>query len=379
MKCSLYIHIPFCLQKCAYCDFYSVTSQFHSIKKRYFSSLAVEIEDKVKRFGIDAWSTIYIGGGTPSILSPSEIISLTELINKSAPDTAIELSEWAIEANPEDITSEWLSAASQGGINRLSVGIQSLQDETLSFIGRRGSVKTTLSALDLISKEWKGEVSFDMISGLPFQTATTLKEDLSLLCGFSPHHLSLYSLTLDEATPLYAKRASLPTEETEHRMWQEARDLLEQKGYRQYEISNFAKEGHESKHNLTYWRMGNWCAIGPCASMTVSDRDAGIRETNVCDLPAWLENPISAHETEQLSRIDCMKESLMMGMRLSDGLDKKAFRNRYNCDILDVAGATIQAWVSRGHMYNDESTVRLTKDGLFLLNRFLAEAFQELE
>jgi oxygen-independent coproporphyrinogen-3 oxidase len=327
--------------------------------------------------GLTEWQTVYIGGGTPSLLAPEEITTLCENINL-APG-----GEWTIEANPEDIRPQWLSACETGGVNRLSLGIQCLEDAVLERIGRRGSRKQSLEALRLIRDRWKGELSLDLISGLPGQDSSTLISDIETLDSFSPNHISLYALTLEEGTPLArwahtpAMGIHIPDEDESADIWIAGRDALEQRGYEQYEVSNFARRGFESKHNLVYWRMGNWVGCGPGASGTVWEGDRSQRRTNPANLGAWLQDPLGVAEREELSREDTIRENILMGMRLREGLHRPFFTGRFGIDVVHLIPKTIEKWTHRGDLVVEPVRIFLTREGLLYLNSFLQDCLEE--
>ncbi len=407
MRPSLYVHIPLCLKKCSYCDFFSVPidrfargmvsvcgEEFErgtdtvDASNLIVSNLIREIEDSVDRHDVTGWHTVYIGGGTPSLLTPGDVARLGEAIlsipsRRPATVTGNGLPvEWTIEANPEDITKEWLEACSDAGIGRLSVGIQSLDARALALAGRRGNRETNLRAADLIGRHWEGSVSYDLISGLPGQDANVLREDLRAVVSWKPDHVSLYSLSLEEGTPL-ERMVSLdpsliPGGDEQADIWVSGRDYLEECGYRQYEVSNFALSGRESLHNLVYWNMGTWLGLGPGASGTVSHGETSTRFTNRKDIDAWIGNPSGIRESEEVGRIETIEEVILMGFRLARGLERGGFKSRFGVDILDCIGATAAHWRDRGLLNLDDSRIALTRDGLLFLNRFLSECLGEL-
>ncbi len=390
MNPSLYIHIPVCVRKCDYCDFFSVPlAQFpangrnESLLEPLVKGLIDELSLKKTEFHIDGWKTVYIGGGTPSLLSPENILLLCAAIAVNRKPSSANFIEMTIEANPEDLTPEWLAACMTGGINRLSLGIQSMQDCQLVGVGRRGSRMANLAALELVREVWKGSLSLDLISGLPGQTAETLTRDILEILSYKPEHVSLYSLTIEEGTPLEKKlKASvlpgLPNEDEGAALWIMGRDLLEKNGYMQYEISNFALEGHESAHNQTYWNLDSYIGIGPGATGTIAAGDCAFRNTNTCDSILWLNSPGKIFETEQLSRKECIQEVLLMGMRLSRGISRDRFKDRFKTDIMDLIERPVRDWKKRGLLEFDGHYIRLNRSGLLLLNRFLSDCMEEL-
>jgi len=375
MKPSLYIHIPVCLKKCDYCDFFSVPGIGGQKLSRIVQALRNEIADREKKHARDGWKTVYIGGGTPSLLDPGDITLLCESIRTDG--------EWTIEANPEDLTLEWLEACRSGGINRLSLGIQSMDDEVLSGVGRRGSRSANLAALGLVREFWTGRLSLDLIAGLPGQTRIGLESDIREIVSFKPDHISLYSLTIEDGTPLERRLSgenppAVPDEDESAALWVAGRDLLEAYGYRQYEISNFARDGAESAHNMSYWHLEPYIGVGPGAAGTVNTLDTAERFTDLTDIEKWLDNPLSSFETERLSREECIREYLLMGMRLASGISRKDFKVRFGTDILELTGKTVSRWKDRGFMVECPDRIALNREGLLFLNRFLSDCMEEM-
>ncbi len=381
MNPSLYVHIPVCLRKCDYCDFFSVPGIAGTKLSAIVRALAAEIAAREKTHAPDGWKTVYIGGGTPSLLSPADIAFLCGSIRPQAGGT--KCPEWTIEANPEDLSADWLASCRAGGINRLSVGIQSMDDAVLSAVGRRGSRKANLDALRLVRDVWTGSLSVDLIAGLPGQTRDGLETDIRELLAFSPDHVSLYSLTVVEGTPLSARLSgaqppAVPDDDESAALWLAGRDLLSAAGYRQYEVSNFARSGAESAHNMTYWHLEPYIGVGPGAAGTVNSGDTAARFTDVQDIDRWLENPAGSFETEYIDRASCIREFLLMGMRLASGISRKRFKDRFGQDILELTGKTVVRWQERGLAETGEDRVALNADGLLFLNRFLSDCMEEM-
>ena len=387
---SLYIHIPFCLKKCDYCDFFSVPiSSYKKYTKaeahlsHFIASLKQEILLRQKQNGDKPWETVYIGGGTPSLLTPYEIISLCSEIHSIHSVYPDKYTEWTIEANPEDISAEWLSACQSAGINRLSLGIQTLNDDILAKIGRRGSRKTSLHTLELLHTCWKGQVSVDLISGLPGQKIPILFDDINTICDFAPQHVSLYALTVEDNTPLGSKLrkgqiSDMPQDNEADNLWINGRDLLEKKGFRQYEVSNFAVPGAECRHNMRYWHLETWYGVGPGASGSIFSKDTAYRYTDCTDMDTWKLNPADSEIPERIDRATCMTEYILMGFRLREGISKRRFKDCFTTDILDVIGDTVGKWQQKELLFQNKSSIALTKDGLLVLNSFLLDCMEEM-
>jgi oxygen-independent coproporphyrinogen III oxidase len=382
MNASLYVHVPYCLKKCDYCDFYSVPLSRDNVFSPYIETAAKEISLRKRIFGVDRWSTVYIGGGSPSLLKPLDIRALGAAIRKDLAYDGDEAPEWTIEANPEDVTAEWLHACEEAGINRLSLGLQSLRDPALAAIGRRGSAASNLEALELAASDWKGRLSVDFIAGLPVLTDGELVEDLRRTLDYGPDHVSLYSLTIEEGTPLHgrirAKAIAMPDEDAATAQWIAGRDFLESGGLRQYEVSNFARPGFESKHNLTYWALRSYVGVGPGATGTICRGKESFRYTDNRDIEAWTRDPIAHAEEESIGQTDTLAEAIIMGFRLSRGLDRKAFKDRFGVELSAVIGKTATKWQHKALLEISETRMNLTQEGLLVLNRFLVDCLEEL-
>ncbi|ULQ59998.1 radical SAM family heme chaperone HemW [Brucepastera parasyntrophica] len=382
MVCSLYIHIPFCRKKCDYCDFFSVVpgKTDSTLFSGYILSLEKEIYARRSSFRIEGWKTVYIGGGTPSLLSPHNILELGRIIRLDGVLRLDEGIEWTIEANPEDITAEWLEACAAAGISRLSLGIQTLNDDSLIALGRRGGRKSSIRALELVQRFWKGEVSLDFISGLPFQTEAVIESDFAAVFPFDPDHISLYSLTIESGTPL-AKQGhqSLPDEDRSADLWLAGRKILENAGYRQYEVSNFAKPGRECRHNLTYWNMESYIGAGPGAAGTIITPEGAVRFENCKDIQKWSGNPAESFITETIDTHTAIIEFLLMGMRLAAGIDCGEFERRFKTGVFQYIGGTLSRWEAKKLLRLADGRIALTGEGLLYLNSFLTECIYEIE
>ena len=346
------------------------------------AALAKEIACRKKEFDIEGWKTVYIGGGTPSLLSPKELYALAEPLG--SPRAGLEGTEFTVEANPEDLTAEWIDACKSAGVNRLSLGIQSMSDESLVAVQRRGTATSNRRALELVAKNWNGRLSLDLISGLPGQTAQRLSRDIEELVSFGPDHISLYALTIEEGTPLEAMLADparlprIPDEDEASDLWIMGRDLLEKNGFIQYEVSNFAKPGAESRHNTTYWNLETYFGAGPGATGTVITGDTSIRRVNTTDIGRWIDRPETSFDIEHISREDSIKEAIIMGMRTISGINREKFRARFGADVVGLIPATIDAWIRKGLLKVKGDSLALNRDGLLFLNKFLADCLVEL-
>ena len=377
---GLYIHIPFCTQKCRYCDFYSITQKedfrpYHP-NPQFVERLLQDVRFFKERYAIEAWKTVYIGGGTPSLLHPDDIRTLANGIREGQKPP---VQEFTIEANPEDIHPEWLAACSEGGINRLSIGVQTFDNDVLAVNGRRGSKEKTITALETIKRRWQGELSCDLIAGLSGQTAQSLAGDVRRLIDYRIEHLSLYGLCSED--PLSDTREDFIAE-----LLRENTALLTENGYIRYEVSNFSyRDKHRSLHNQIYWNMDPYVGIGPAACGTLIYEDSGggfiaaERFEGSKDIDKWMtavDRP-SVYSYEHIGRNTFLEEVLMMGFRLSEGINRAAFARRFGADITAFIGETLSRWEKYGQCRIEADRVYLTEEGLLFLNRFLVDAISE--
>ena len=396
---SVYIHVPFCAHVCDYCDFYSLKiNPQNSIIDLYIKKILEHFEIIINKYNITNIPTIYFGGGTPSILGSDRILFLLNSIYKLLTNYSIKKpSEITMEANPEHCDELFLKTIKQAGINRLSIGVQSFNKASRKAVNRAGNTRLLPEKLENINKFFShnssNTFSIDLISGLPLQDEKTFIHDIELALYYKPVHVSLYSLTIDPLTALgkriQAGQLELPSQDKADRLWLLGRELIEQTGLKQYEVSNFCFPGKESLHNLRYWRMENWLGLGPAASSTIiNDKTAaGTRITNNASLGRWLKKnqSIEANSiTENLDTQALDKETLLMGFRLLNGPDIFLFNKRFGKSIKDIIPKTIKEWQAKGLLLTckealDMDRIALTGDGLLLLNSFLVDAFLELE
>jgi oxygen-independent coproporphyrinogen-3 oxidase len=381
---SLYIHVPFCAGACDYCDFYSVAIKGEDSRIwRFIDVLLEEGTRLLETFMPESIPTLYIGGGTPSVLGAAGIDRLLAGLSGRIAAFAPPPQETTVEANPESCDEAFLAAAREGGVTRLSLGVQTFHGPSRLAVNRIGGITPT-GHLSIAASYFPDALSVDLISGLPFQDERVLLDDISAVLACAPAHVSLYALTLDpETTPA----APLPRGDEADSLWLCGRDALEKAGYGQYEVSNFCLRGRESRHNIRYWRMEGWLALGPAASATIvnDETGSGFRYTIPPDVDRWLEaggcgfSEDSGYRplVEELDSVSRIKETILMGFRYIEGPDEDLFCRRFARGIEDCIPKTIAAWRSRGLFRKDKCA--LTKSGMLLLNRFLVEAFGELD
>ena len=329
---GLYIHIPFCLSKCHYCDFYSSTSV--SIVSDFLNALFKEMEMYRNRF--KAFDTVYFGGGTPSLLSPKQLKDILITVQKNFDLTAN--TEITIETNPADLDQSSLESMRRMGINRINIGVQSFDEKVLPFLGRRHSAKQAISAIEASRKGGFENIGLDLIYGVPGQEMNSWLNTLRQAVAFSPEHLSCYQLTLEAETPLGIRyRAGeflMPGEELQYQFFVKTSQFLEDAGYVHYEVSNFARGmEHASKHNQKYWDHSPYLGLGPSAhSLQNNCRwwnhrsvDQYIGAINAGNLPV--------EETEVLTMEQMRLEALYLGLRTKKGVNFEDFKNRYRYDL----------------------------------------------
>ncbi|GMO21430.1 MAG: radical SAM family heme chaperone HemW [Termitinemataceae bacterium] len=380
MTASLYIHIPFCLKKCDYCDFYSIP--IHDTENNidaYLLQLNHTIQQQIKHFCITYIPTIYIGGGSPSSLGAKKLEVFLQKLQTVLPNAP---NEFTIETNPEFTNADFLSACNNNGVSRISMGVQTFNESSRTSVGRLGNSFLLHERLALLSKKYSQNFSVDLISGLPFQTEKIVCDDIKSVLQYKPAHISLYDLTIEKNTKLYKNvntgKIFLPSPEESETIWLSGRDFLEQYGYEQYEVSNFCfDQTKRSLHNIRYWRMENWIGIGASASGTIINdtNGTGQRITFAQDVKKFIK---SAQPTiEQLDKTNLLKDSLLMGFRYLEGLDDQLFKMRFGKNVFDLIPQTLQTYQKKGYIQSDK--IALTKTGLLFLNTFLRSCFSELD
>ncbi|MBI9107054.1 MAG: radical SAM family heme chaperone HemW [Spirochaetales bacterium] len=395
MKTSLYVHIPFCSAKCRYCDFFSIplnekTGQGESenLQKNLLDGILSELKIRLSELVPKKIETIFIGGGTPSSIKPelldNFLTGMEELLLGLIGDDA----EISIEANPESCSVDFLDVLSNHRINRLSIGVQSFDLKTLKKIGRASFPENIYDTVAGIRASWHKNLSLDIISGVTADYMDDIEKALSL----SPEHLSVYSLTIEEDTPLYDdllnSRIQPPDEELQAESMTSVSAFLEKHGFYKYEISNFALAdpafSNECRHNLMYWNMQSYIGIGPGAVSSLYFDDRKIRITNTVDLDLYiscftdgLRAPLTCRTTEVLSKFDFLLEHYLMGIRLKKGINPDIFRARFAHGPEYFIPETLSKWQASG--LTGPGCCALNEDGMLLLNRFMSEVWDELK
>ena len=371
---GLYLHIPFCIQKCGYCDFLSAPAGREE-REAYVQALEKEIRSYGDFAGGYRVSTVFVGGGTPSCLEASQ----TERIFEVVKDTfEIErMPEISMEMNPGTVTKEKLQAYKNCGINRLSIGLQSVRDSNLRLLGRIHTYEEFLESFRLAREAGFQNINVDLISSLPGQTEESWREELKTIAELSPEHISVYQLILEEGTTFYEKYAAhpelLPDEETSRAIYQATEEVLGQYGFHQYEISNYAKEGRECRHNLKYWERDDYLGLGLGAASMVRN----IRMNNTGDMKTYLEKcgepKTMRTDVQFLEEPRQIEEFMFLGLRKTRGISKKEFRRVFGRDIELVYEKALKKLFSSGMLLEKKDRLYLSKEGVLLSNAVLSE------
>ncbi|NNF47264.1 MAG: radical SAM family heme chaperone HemW [Desulfofustis sp.] len=371
MNC-LYLHIPFCRKKCSYCSFNSY-ADFDSLHPRYRRALSTEISTGPELEG--PLETIFVGGGTPTVLNFEDLAALLGACReKYGFDADAEVS---IEANPESVDYQILSVLRGEGFNRLSIGIQSLHDNELNTVGRIHDGAMAKKAVIEAGRAGFKNLSIDLMYGLPGQSAKSWHETLQGALELGPRHLSAYQLSIEEDTPFHRMVEEgdllMPAEDLVVEMDKITRKLSAHAGLQQYEISNFSQPGYECRHNLNYWRNGEYMGYGAGAVSFVG----GVRDKRVADpldyCQAVEQGGELIVEKEALSTIDSYKETVVMGLRLNSGISESRLERRYGLDLREVYGASLDDLVDRGLILYDGVHLVLTETGRRFTNQVMAE------
>ena len=363
---GIYVHIPFCKRKCAYCDFISFSGKARLIEK-YVEALKREI-NKCKIGKEDYMvKTIYFGGGTPSFIESKYIVEILEAIKEKF--NISKNAEITIEINPGTVTEEKLKDYYEVGINRISFGLQSTNSQLLKLVGRIHSYSSFLEGYNLAKKTGFKNINVDLMIGLPVQTLKDVQKDLSRIIELNPEHVSVYSLIVEEGTRIEEKIKNkelyLPSEKLERKMYWEVKKKLEEAGYIHYEISNFAKAGYESKHNLSCWNQEEYLGFGLAAHSYFNN----VRYSNTDDFDEyfdWPENSKIIHERQ--TDEDKQKEFMLLGLRKIEGVAISDFKNKFIENPIYLYRETLNKLVTQGLIEVDIDSIKLTNRGIDLAN-----------
>lgn len=376
-KTGLYLHIPFCRSKCRYCDFYSLPDP--SRMGAYVQALVRELRQRSGELGDRTIDSIYVGGGTPTALSSEALGKICRAVSESYLLT--DDCEWTVEANPATVNREKLTVLRQSGVNRLSMGLQSIHSEELRYLGRIHDYTVFADNFALARECGFVNISVDLMLGIPVQSVTSLRESIDRVAALSPEHLSLYGLRIEEETPFFAERERLPLpdEDSEREMYLSSVEQLALLGYRQYEISNFAREGYASRHNLRYWRREDYLGFGPAAHSFL----CGVRFFNLPDIAGYIASPVRSlaermAEGERVSPKDALTEVIMLGLRLREGIPFALLRELPGYPSLE---GKIALWEREGlcRFSKDGGRFSFTPSGMLVSNTLISEIFLAMD
>lgn len=366
---QLYLHIPFCIRKCGYCDFLSGPAD-ETAQRAYTEALLREIRVLGQRTEA-AVSTIFIGGGTPSVLRADWMEEILDQLRASF--RLLPEAEISMEANPGTVTPEKLKAYLRGGVNRISFGCQSADNEELRLLGRIHSWEEFLESFSMAREAGFANINVDLMSGLPGQTVVSWERTLRRTAALGPEHISAYSLIIEEGTPFAQKPLPLPDEEEERLMYERTGQILKEYGMEQYEISNYARPGYACRHNIGYWTGKEYLGMGLGSSSLME----GERFSNTSDMKEYLED--SGHpgrlrrDRQKLSEKDRMEEFMFLGLRMTAGISEKDFLDTFGREIHTVYGSVIRKYVEGGFLGEEKGRVYLTRKGISVSNPILAD------
>lgn len=380
---SIYIHIPFCVRKCLYCDFLSAPASGETMEA-YASCLCREIEAAGKLYPDYEVRTVFFGGGTPSILKKERICQIMEVLRRAF--SLAEDAEITIEVNPGTVDADKLAAYYAAGINRLSIGVQSLQENELQALGRIHSTEDFFQTYSMAIKSGFNNINVDLMSAIPEQTLESCQDTLRQLLSLDrpPLHISAYSLIIEEGTPFYENTPVLPDEEMDRLFYKITNDILKAAGYHRYEISNYAREGCECRHNRVYWERGEYLGFGIGAASLMQET----RFSNIRDLQTYLKllsgeaadgpstGQLTEHLRQEVSHLterEQMEEFMFLGLRLTEGVSKKRFFKTFGKKFTDVYPGISEKLIREGLLVQEGDRLKLTELGLDVSNRVMAE------
>ncbi|MEI5905781.1 radical SAM family heme chaperone HemW [Bacillus spongiae] len=372
MISSAYIHIPFCQHICHYCDFNKVYLKGQPVNE-YLSFLDLEMQLTLQKFPSDIVKTIFVGGGTPTALSAVQLDVLCQSIRRHLP---FDQGEFTFEANPGELTEDKLLVLQKHGVNRLSFGVQSFNNDLLKKIGRTHTVEEVYSSISTAKAIGFENISIDLIYSLPTQTLSDFEETINMALELDLPHYSSYSLIVEPKTVFYnlmqKGRLSLPSQDKEAEMYELLMEKMHKHGLHQYEISNFAKAGYESKHNLVYWNNEEYYGFGAGSHGYMN----GIRRSNYGPLKKYMdplkERTLPFIEENIVTKQEKMEEEMFLGLRKIEGVSKQKFEHKYGLDVKEVFPSSINKLVSQGLLKEQDDFLKLTKQGKLLGN----EVFQ---
>lgn len=379
-RLGIYVHIPFCAKKCNYCDFYSLASG-EDEKKNYIEALKMEIKEVSKKVSTDyEVYTIYFGGGTPSIIKADYIKEILDVIR-----THFQLykddfyPEITIECNPKTVDMEKLKVYKDAGINRISLGLQSTDNDELKLLGRIHTYEDFLESYEMVRKSSFKNVNIDLMSAIPNQKIKTYEKSLNEIIKLNPEHISSYSLIIEEGTPFFKKYSEdasnfkdLPSEDEDREMYVLTSEKLGKAGYERYEISNYAKKGFYSRHNTSYWDRVPYLGFGVGASSFFENE----RYKNRANLKEYIEKAGTEdirEETTKLSLNDAMSEFMFLGLRKTAGVSKSEFKNNFTFSVEKIFGKIIEKHIKNTLLLDDGEFLKLSDRGLDISNYVISD------
>ena len=367
-RTGIYVHIPFCQRKCLYCDFLSAPAG-EDVKKAYMDALTREIRSCGEK-GTEA-DTVFIGGGTPTTVDPSALSGVFDEIYKVfrvSPEAEI-----TIEANPGTLSFDKLKMYRRMGINRLSIGLQSTDDNALKVLGRIHTYDDFRESFDLAREAGFDNINLDLMFALPGQTREGWSRTLRQAAALKPEHISAYSLIVEEGTPFAKMKLDLPDEDTEYRMYDDTADILKEYGFHRYEISNYATLGRECRHNSSYWTGKDYVGFG----VSAASLRHGQRYSVTDDLQWYIRNAddrdLLLENVQTLTQKDRMEEFMFLGLRMTAGVEKEEFQRRFGHDMEEVYGNVLMKHTNLGLLAQEDGRVFLTDRGIHVSNRVMAD------
>ncbi len=370
---GIYIHIPFCTKRCIYCGFYSTTQT--ELMDRYTAAVCKELTER-KEYIDNHIKTIYFGGGTPSLLNSGQIERIFQTIMENYRTDGLQ--EVTFECNPDDITCDFLQSIARTPINRISMGIQSFNDDILGFIRRRHNSEQAVNAVKLCHEAGFNNISIDLIYGIPGQTVNIFREDIEKAIALNVSHISSYHLSYEEETPIWHllqnKKITAIEEDSSVSMYNLLCDSLRKSGFKHYEISNFAKEGYESKHNSSYWNGTPYLGIGAGAH-SFNGVSRRWNPDNITQYIGGIESNKPVFEEEFLTDADRYNEIIMLGLRKSDGIDLTKFNSYIGEDLFSHFMQDAEPHIKNGSLIMEKDRIRFTEDGLFTSDNIISSLF----
>lgn len=372
MMTGLYIHIPFCVSKCRYCDFYRLTNAEQGEVDLFIRCLMLELQRLPSGF---APQTVFVGGGTPTSLDQDNFSALFSGLNEII--DLSQVTEFSCEVNPGTLTDDLLGVMKAGGVNRVSMGVQSFNDHSLKLLGRIHTASEARAGFKMLQAAGFDQISLDLIQSVPGMSMADVLADVRAAVALGPDHLSCYNLIYEPNTPLSKELAEgklmPPTEDEEADIYFAVKNELALAGYKQYEISNFCRSDQVCHHNLLYWQGGSYFGCGPSAH----SHWAGARFGNVANLEKYCERLLSGKrpfdEIERLGAKEKARETLVMGLRLVDGIDLQAFEQSTGFNLLELGGEMMELFINEGLLRLEGGRLRLDSDSLFVSNAVFSE------